>query len=123
MIFDNFSLFLILNFRLRNRLPSTDIKLDTNNEKTIKVKLLSDNKVSDSDAAYEALAKSCKDEDDYDDDGDDGAHEIEVANVSDSYEEQYENINESYFPNNGNTITLKVIDNQLSKLLIFVNIN
>lgn len=69
-----------------------------------------------SDAAYRELAKHCKEEISLQDtlDDTDETHEIEVANVSESYDEQYENLNESYFPSGSETIALKVIDNQLS---------
>lgn len=71
---------------------------------------------SNNDAAYRELAKHCKDEIMADPlDESDDQHEIEVANVSESYDEQYENLNGSYFPNGSETIALKVIDNQLSK--------
>lgn len=82
------------------------------------------------DAAYRELAKSCKvEDDDDDDDGEeeeevetitadaqgDQTHEIEVVNVADTFDGHYDNLNESYFENNGEAITLKVIDNQISK--------
>lgn len=74
---------------------------------------------SSSDAAYRELAKHCKDEITMEDplDDTDEPHDIEVTNVSESYDEQYENLNEAYFPNGSETIALKVIDNQLSTTL------
>lgn len=45
----------------------------------------------------------------------DNAHEIEVVNVAETYDGHYENLNESYFENGGEAITLKVIDSQLSE--------
>lgn len=78
-----------------------------------------------SDAAYRELAKHCKDEISIDDplEDTDEAHEIEVANVSESYDEQYENLNESYFPSSSETIALKVIDNQLSKSFAAISVS
>lgn len=78
-----------------------------------------------SDAAYRELAKHCKDEISLHDplDDTDEAQEIEVADVSETYDEQYENLNESYFPSGNETIALKVIDNQLSKFLFFASIS
>lgn len=72
---------------------------------------------SNGDAAYRELAKHCKDEISIDDPLEDTneTHEIEVANVTETYDEQYENMNETYFPSGSETIALKVIDNQLSK--------
>lgn len=74
---------------------------------------------SSSDAAYRELAKTCKDEISLSDplEDPDETHEIEVTNVSETYDEQYENLNESYFPSGSETIALKVIDNQLSEFL------
>lgn len=98
-------------------MPSTDGKTK---------KEASTSKVNKSgDAAYRELAKSCKEEDDDEEENDDETmaqdshgeqtHEIEVVNVAESYDGHYENLNDSYFENNGEAITLKVIDNQISK--------
>lgn len=83
---------------------------------------------SSSDAAYRELAKHCKDEITLEDplEDTDEPHDIEVTNVSESYDEQYENLNEAYYPSGNETIALKVIDNQLSTsffllLVLFAN--
>lgn len=88
--------------------------------KTVKMEaiLVSKDGKNSSDAAYRELAKHCKDElslEMDEEDPDEEPHEIEVANVSETYEEQYESLNESYFPSGSETIALKVIDNQLSE--------
>lgn len=115
---------MIFGFRLRNRLPNEEVKLKLENESNDK----SNNR---GDAAYRELAKHCKEEDDIElddqhemmdaEDSTETHQEIEVVNVPESYDGQYENINESYFQNTGESITLKVIDNQLSEYFIIAN--
>lgn len=121
---------------MRNRLPTSsqsgdklvDQKLEIN-DKIIEVKLISASSNSNksvkkqlsNDAVYQELAKSCKEDPEYIDDNGEGSEEnceLETVNdVDESYDAQYENLNETYFSNNTESITLKVIDNQLSTYL------
>lgn len=78
-----------------------------------------------SNAAFQALVKTCKDSDIENDDeidekiGIETCHEVDVPNVSagDQYEEeQYDPLSDSYFPNDA--ITLKVINDQMGMILL-----
>lgn len=90
----------------------------------VDVKVFATKKERPSNAAFQALVKTCRDSDN-DDDGVieeksiheiEACHEVDVPNVSaaDQYEEEhYDALADSYFQND--SITLKVINDQMGK--------
>lgn len=110
--------------RLRKRLPG-----DKDNEKTppkrTKTDIVEVKVERTSNAAFQALVKTCKDSDIENDDeidekiGIESCHEVDVPNVSggEQYEEEhYDPLSDSYFPNDA--ITLKVINDQMGMILL-----
>lgn len=114
--------FCIQNSRLRKRLPGDrdgSIKIEKRPKTdVVEVKVLTAKIKSErtSNAAFQALVKTCKDSDLEDDahlETVESIHEVDVPNVSaDQYEEeQFDPMTDSYFQND--SITLKVINDQM----------
>ena len=110
---------LLIDFRLRNRLPNSsaktnqrsppDVKVEgkksqihLGGNKYVEVKIISPNPKSgngSANAAYQALAKCYKE----------GAEEIQITGP---FDENYENLQDAFIENGSETIDLKVIDDQ-----------